>query len=243
MIKFLLMKQILLTIAFMLAGVTAFAVLPTGFIDNMEQAKVIASEKKQPILAVFSGSDWCYWCKRLDDEVLSQKYFIENVTNNVVLLYVDSPRDKSKLSAHARSANPFLLQKYGIRGFPTLLLLDKEGGVLFNIEHGLGRISCENWTDSLVSKVENCDKYVKYILPMRNKFRSIRQEAGNEIAKINDDSELDEKKKRKEIEKVVKKAKKSVQELQRELSLAEIPAEMKKELDLLNKELRHFQKN
>ena len=52
-----------------------------------------------------------------------------------------------------------------------------------------------------------------------------------------------EKKKRKEMEKVVKKAKKSVQELQRELSLAEIPAEMKKELDLLNKELRHFQKN
>ena len=131
MIKFHVMKQILLTIAFILAGAAAFAVLPTGFIDNMEQAKVIASEKKQPILAVFSGSDWCYWCKRLDDEVLSQKYFIENVTNDVVLLYVDSPRARQirfccrntafAVSRHycfsTRKAGFYSISSMGLAGF------------------------------------------------------------------------------------------------------------------------------
>lgn len=243
MIKFTSMKHFLLTIVFIFAGAAAFAVLPTGFIDNMERAKVIASEKKQPILAVFSGSDWCYWCKRLDDEVLSQSYFLENATNNMVLLYVDTPRDKSKLSNHARSANPVLLQKYGIRGFPTLLLLDKEGEVLFSVDHGIDRVSCKDWTDSLLLKVKNIDSYVRYIMPIRNKFKAIKQEAGIKIAKVDDNRDYSEKKKRKELEKIVQEAKESVKALHHEVSLTDFPPEVKREVDLLNKELHNFLKN
>ncbi len=115
--------------AFGLAA-SAHASLPAGFIDNLETAKAEAAASGRYILADFSGSDWCGWCKRLDQEVFAQPEFIAGATNKFVLMMVDSPRDTSVLSEHARKANPELVKKYKIGGFPTVLILDETGRVL-----------------------------------------------------------------------------------------------------------------
>jgi protein disulfide-isomerase len=98
----------------------------SGWLTDFEQAKKIASEKKLPILADFSGSDWCGWCMKLDKEVFSKPEFQKYAKDNLILFMADFPRAKSQTDK-VKKQNRELAEKYGIRGFPTVLLLDSKG--------------------------------------------------------------------------------------------------------------------
>ena len=98
--------------------------------DDFDAAKERAAKEGKLLLVDFSGSDWCGWCMRLDDEVFSKKEFIEAAQKEYVLVLIDSPRDESKLSEKAKVENPKLTKKYNVRGFPTVLLMDAEGNVV-----------------------------------------------------------------------------------------------------------------
>ena len=99
------------------------------WLSNVEAAKKTATRLGRPIFINFSGSDWCYWCKKLDAEVLSQDAFKEYAKGNLVLMIADFPRRK-KLPAKTSRQNEELARKYDVKGFPTLLLIDAGGSVL-----------------------------------------------------------------------------------------------------------------
>jgi thioredoxin-related protein len=100
-----------------------------GWLTNFEQAKAESARRKVPILADFSGSDWCGWCIRLDNEVFSKDAFKEFAKDNVVLFLADFPQSKPQ-TTEVKSQNNELSQRYGIQGFPTVLLLDETGKVI-----------------------------------------------------------------------------------------------------------------
>ena len=100
---------------------------PAGFTDNLDEALAKAKAEGKLIYACFSGSDWCYWCKKLEKEVLSDPLFVAGVMDDYVLVFIDSPQNKAVLSDHAKAENEKLTKKYGIRGFPTALILDGDG--------------------------------------------------------------------------------------------------------------------
>jgi thioredoxin-related protein len=99
------------------------------WLTDFNKAKKEAAEKKLPILADFSGSDWCGWCIKLDKEVFSRKEFKEFAADNLVLFLADFPR-KKELAADVKTQNEQLLKAYGVEGFPTVLLLDAGGKVI-----------------------------------------------------------------------------------------------------------------
>ena len=101
-----------------------------GWIDDFDEAKRLAVKENKLILVDFSGSDWCCWCEKLDKEVFATEEFRLKAPKKFVLLMIDSPRDKTRLSEKATKQNPVLRQKYGIRGYPTVLILDSRGEVL-----------------------------------------------------------------------------------------------------------------
>ncbi len=111
------------------AAGTAFA-MPKGWTDDFDAAKAQAAKEGKLLLVDFSGSDWCGWCKKLDKEVFAKPEFVEQASKDFVLVLIDSPNDKSKLSAKAKKENPKLCKKYKIKGYPTVLLMDAEGKVL-----------------------------------------------------------------------------------------------------------------
>lgn len=121
-----------LLVLLLLAGLRVLGAgsTPTGFIDDYDLALARAKAEKKIVLADFSGSDWCFWCQRLDKEIFTQEAFIASATNRFVLLMVDSPRDKTRLSDKARTQNPKLVKRYKVTGYPTVLLLDGEGQIL-----------------------------------------------------------------------------------------------------------------
>ena len=96
---------------------------------SMAQAQEAARKENKVIFVDFTGSDWCIWCIRLHDEVLSRPAFKEYAAKNLILLLVDFPRRKVQ-TREQKTANNALAQKYGIKGFPTILILDANGNVL-----------------------------------------------------------------------------------------------------------------
>ncbi len=99
------------------------------WLTNYNEALRRAKAARKPVLACFTGSDWCLWCIRLQNEVFETPEFKAWAGQNVILLEVDFPRHKA-LSPAAVKANDALQDKYVIRGFPTVLFLDADGAVL-----------------------------------------------------------------------------------------------------------------
>ena len=97
--------------------------------DDFAKAKAEAAEKGRPILIDFTGSDWCSWCIKLDKEVFSKSEFKKYARANLVLFVADFPRGK-KVSKKTAAQNAELRDKYGVQGYPTVVLVDAEGTVI-----------------------------------------------------------------------------------------------------------------
>ncbi len=96
-----------------------------AWIEDYEQATLIAAQRSRPMMLDFTGSDWCGWCIKLDDEVFSTDEFKTYAKDSLVLVKLDFPR-KKQLPADLKKQNEGLLRKYRIQGFPTLIILSAE---------------------------------------------------------------------------------------------------------------------
>lgn len=97
------------------------------WMTDFEAAKARAVEEDKDLLMDFTGSDWCYWCQRLDGEVFSKPGFINEVSAHFVLVKIDFPRDKSRQSQALQEQNQRLSRVYGIQGYPTIILARADG--------------------------------------------------------------------------------------------------------------------
>lgn len=94
--------------------------------ENLEKALQQAKQQNKAVLVNFTGSDWCIWCKRLSDEVFSKSEFEDFAKENLILVKLDFPRDIEQ-SAETKMYNNNLAQRFGIQGFPTILLFNSSG--------------------------------------------------------------------------------------------------------------------
>jgi thioredoxin-related protein len=100
------------------------------WLTSVPDAVVQAKKDNKLILLDFTGSDWCGWCKKLNAETFSKSEFADYAKKNLVLVEVDFPAQKAQ-SAELKSANQALQAKYGVDGYPTLIVLKPDGTVLW----------------------------------------------------------------------------------------------------------------
>lgn len=93
---------------------------------NYEAALAKAKADKKLLLAEFTGSDWCPPCKKQAAEVFSQQEFKDYAAKKLVLLQLDFPREKT-IAEDVKKQNNELKGKFGIKGFPTVIVLNGEG--------------------------------------------------------------------------------------------------------------------
>jgi protein disulfide-isomerase len=143
-------KAILIAIGVVILG---YMLLPRGGYDDglnwmtdFDEAKTLARSQDRAILVYFTGSDWCGWCRKLGKEILSQPEFHNYAEENLVLLKIDFPRHTDQPPELQRE-NQALAEKYGIRGFPTVVLLDKYGNTVGRT--GYQRMSPTQYIDHL----------------------------------------------------------------------------------------------
>ena len=86
---------------------------------DVNKAISVSNKTKKPMLLFFTGSDWCGWCIRLQNEVLKTPEFAAWAKKNVVLVELDFPR-KTPQSEAIKAQNNGMQQAFGIQGFPTI---------------------------------------------------------------------------------------------------------------------------
>ena len=129
-------------VATLVLGITGFAVTATPAFaaaaaataqpagtwieDDMDRAMQLAASSNRYLLIDFTGSDWCGWCIRLDQEVFDQAHFRQNAPRDFVLVKLDFPRNSSQ-TEQVKQKNRQWQQRLGVRGFPTIFLADAQG--------------------------------------------------------------------------------------------------------------------
>lgn len=99
---------------------------------NFDEAKQQATKENKNILLVFSGSDWCAPCIKLDNVVWKSDIFKSEAEKFWVIYKADFPKKKAnQLSQEQTESNNKLAEKYNRNGsFPLVILLDKTGKVI-----------------------------------------------------------------------------------------------------------------
>jgi protein disulfide-isomerase len=97
-----------------------------GWGDNYEKAVAQAKAENKMVLLDFTGSDWCGWCIKLDEEVFSKQEFKDYAKDNLVLMEVDFPNAKPQ-SKELKEQNAKLQKEHGVRGYPTIIVLNPAG--------------------------------------------------------------------------------------------------------------------
>lgn len=88
---------------------------------DLAKARALSDATKKPIFGFFTGSDWCGWCIRLQNNVFAKPAFVEWANKNVILLELDFPRRK-QLPPELAQQNQSLQQAFDIKGYPTIWL-------------------------------------------------------------------------------------------------------------------------
>lgn len=100
--------------------------------SNFEQAKELATKESKNIVLVFSGSDWCAPCMKLEKNIWNSEQFKAEAQQNWIIYKADFPKKKAnQLSEELTQQNKLLAEKYNKGGsFPLVVLLDSSGKVL-----------------------------------------------------------------------------------------------------------------
>jgi len=232
-------KIIILVAAAFAAGVFA---MPPGFTDDWDVAMKKAADEKKTVFALFTGSDWCIWCKRLEGEVLSKKEFSDEAGKEFVLVFLDFPSDKSLVPAAAAKRNAELAKKYGISGYPTVLLLDAQGKVL--AQTGYRKGGPEKYIAHLKGLAANGPALQKYIKPYEKKVAAIGGRLNAAAKAVADKTKGDDAAKRKAAyDAMPELAGPFIDELtalRKEFAAAQVPEAIAGDKDALLKQIDNF---
>lgn len=110
----------------------SFLLLSSVLRADLDHAKADAKTKHRLILLIFSGSDWCIHCMKMNEDVFSKDTFHRFADAHLEVVTADFPRlKKNRQDAAVIRQNEALADQYNKDGhFPFVLLLDADGAVL-----------------------------------------------------------------------------------------------------------------
>lgn len=90
-----------------------------NWIDDPEKAFKLAKEENKSVYVLITAPSWCHWCKKLEEDVLSDSKVIEYLNKNYInLMLLDRVDGKP---------NPNLM-KFIFEGYPTQYIYDSNWG-------------------------------------------------------------------------------------------------------------------
>ncbi len=96
------------------------------WLTDFKRAQEIARANNKALLLEFTGSDWCPPCILLKNEIFASTEFKNYAAQNFVLVEVDFPRGKEQ-TAQLVTQNQQLAEKFGVGGYPFIVLLRSDG--------------------------------------------------------------------------------------------------------------------
>jgi thioredoxin-related protein len=93
---------------------------------NFPRAAALAKSSKRPLLLAFIGTDWSISSLKLDREVFDQSEFADDSNYNFVLCKLHFYQTRERSPETIRQ-NEELATRYGVREFPTVVVLGTNG--------------------------------------------------------------------------------------------------------------------
>ena len=96
------------------------------WMTDFDAAKTLAKKESKPMFVVFTGSDWCPWCKKMENQIFATSTFKNALNGKVIFVKLDYPRNIAQDPA-TKKQNKQLAKQYSVNGFPVSLLLSSDG--------------------------------------------------------------------------------------------------------------------
>jgi len=93
------------------------------WVTNYQEAVAQSRATSKPMVLFFTGSDWCGWCHKIEDEILNMPDFNAGAGDKFIFVKLDFPMYKP-LAPDLSCQNKELQRKFDVRSFPTLIILD-----------------------------------------------------------------------------------------------------------------------
>lgn len=106
----------------------AYAPQQIHWLTNYDEAVSLAQQSSKPIVMLFTGTTWCPPCQQLERKVIHHPAFAQAVGNRFIFLkleFIDP--------ATANSPYKFLVDRYNIQNFPTMIVVQPNGQFLFQV--------------------------------------------------------------------------------------------------------------
>lgn len=94
--------------------------------SDVTTALLAAQEEEKPVLLYFSGEEWCCWCKKLEQNIMTSQDFQTRIANRFVLVKISFPQ---KLAARTEESLA-LAAAYEVASLPTMVVVSCTGEVL-----------------------------------------------------------------------------------------------------------------
>ena len=116
---------------------------------DFDKALITAQDTNKAVLLIFSGSDWCTPCIKLEKKIWESDIFQKYAKDHFVMVRADFPKRKvNKLPKEQQVKNTKLAEKYNSNGyFPLVVIIDKNRKVLGNT--GYKKLTPEQYIEHL----------------------------------------------------------------------------------------------
>lgn len=190
---------------YMLAAtaIVAPAFASVEWMTDLDAAKAKAVAENKPLLIDFTGSDWCTWCIKLKQEVLSTPEFEQFVAGKFIPVEIDVPQDASKVGGEEQlNKNRQICENYGVEGFPTVMVVTPDGQVAGGIGYSVDKEEAQQLLNAALINVETLEKAktmqgverAKLLLPvyvsLSESFRNAARALRDEIVALDPQDEL-----------------------------------------------------
>lgn len=91
---------------------------------DINEAMDLAVKENKKMMLFFTGSDWCGWCIKLQNEVFKTSDF-EKWSNDLILVELDFPR-RTPQDEKIKGQNRQLQAIFKVRGYPSVYFVSPE---------------------------------------------------------------------------------------------------------------------
>lgn len=134
---------------FFIFGIVSHSCISQEWEASFSSAQEVSRTKEKLLLLVFSGSDWCIPCMKLERNIWESEAFKSYANKNLVLYRADFPqKKKNKLPDEIVNSHKVLAEKYNNKGyFPLVVLLNTDGKMLGQM--GYEKIGPESYIEKI----------------------------------------------------------------------------------------------
>jgi thioredoxin-related protein len=119
-------KSLLSVLLFSFIGLQAADSLWIGFDEGIAKGK---AENKNIIVDFYT--DWCHWCKVMDEKTFSEKNVAEKLKSRYITVRINAEDEKQSATYNGQTFNNVQLTRaFGVTGYPSLAFLEPDGDII-----------------------------------------------------------------------------------------------------------------